>query len=307
MHFLVLTIWFPTRCCWAPTHIAQSYLDEAEAARSGAGMQDVISERSLPWLDPAVARRIASGASVPNFLVAAAGRGFCSVGLPEPVWSQLRGLRCAATATLLGGRAPGSAYEHDANSEALFLLAPAAQGALAGASRAQLAGWFTPEKCLPGMPVRGAPTPPAAEVEAAGSVAETAARIAAAAPDLPPLLAIFYALLLHAVEVAEGAWDPAAVRELLLPGEPMPPAVDAVPPPVEGAEADDDEAGLQQLLQVRGGGSRPATAQCLERHAVGGVRQRKGKGGWAWQREASQHAHGARLVCDCCSSYIYAC
>ncbi len=107
------------------------------------------------------------------------------------------------------------------------------------------AWWFRPGVHLPRVPVsREAPALPgvaaagsaaeggvAAMVAAGATLAETRAALealwrerpgaagAAGRKELPAGLAVWGALMLHGAEATEGAWDPAAVRELLVPAE----------------------------------------------------------------------------------------
>ncbi|KAG2448292.1 hypothetical protein HYH02_006876 [Chlamydomonas schloesseri] len=179
-----------------------------------------------------------------------------------------------------GGGGGRCAYEYLAAEDALHVLV-AGGGAGGGGGGEQAAGaedcWFDPA-AMPGVPVRGgsgsvqaagaasaAPPVPqrqATLAETASAVAEAAAAAAGpaapavAAPGgamLPPALAMYYALLLHAADPDPAAWQLQEVRDFLLPGVPLPvellaaEAAEALAAVAEGAgDADADaEAGAE--------------------------------------------------------------
>ncbi|KXZ54129.1 hypothetical protein GPECTOR_5g23 [Gonium pectorale] len=147
-----------------------------------------------------------------------------------------------------GDAAPGASYEFDPNGKLLYGLtaAPAAPAAVAGPAAAQ---WFAPGKDLPSVDLAGDAAEVAAAVpERQATLAETAAAVAAALPGLPPTLVTYGALLLHAVDPDEAAWDPPAVRALLLPG--VPPAAGAAVAAPPSAEEEAAAAAAAAIIDV---------------------------------------------------------
>ncbi|GLC46094.1 hypothetical protein PLESTB_001033400 [Pleodorina starrii] len=222
--------------------IVQEYLDQDRAARDGSGLRDLtLSEEALPWLSPAVARRLAGGAVVPGFLASLACRGLASLPLPEPYWRQLRALRRAVAAELLGDRAPGAAYEYDPTGNALIRLTGSEEPPPPPPAAAQRAKeWFRPEVYLPGVSVI-ANGDAAAPPQRQATLQQTVAHLQELRPELPPTLVTLYGLMLHCADSDPAAWDEQAVRAALVPGVPPRQGADA-PPLVAGAdgEAQDD-------------------------------------------------------------------
>ncbi|GFR46756.1 hypothetical protein Agub_g8381, partial [Astrephomene gubernaculifera] len=219
--------------------IVQAYMDQYAAARDGSALRNLtLSPAVVPWLNPVVAARLAAGAAVPSLLPALACRGLCSLVVPEPFWSPQLALRRRVAALLFGDRAPGVSYEYDANGNALHVLVQSA----AAAEVAERAEWFQPARHLPDLTIiqDGADAVPAVARQA--TLEETVRHLREVYPGLPPALVTVYALLLHAVDPDEAAWDEQQVRQLLLPRVPM--RLGAAPAAAVAGEAADEEGDM---------------------------------------------------------------
>ncbi|PNH00969.1 Ankyrin-2 [Tetrabaena socialis] len=253
--------------------VVRSYIGEDAAARDGSALQRLTLRRAaaadsdeengdtapavqLPWVHPAVLARLSGSEAVPSMLVTLASRGLGGLLAPEPFWSAQQALRRQAAGALLSADAPGPSYEYDPTANRLHQLTSSAPAAAAGAARAQ---WFNPATHLPGVPVVAMAGDAAAAdggaVSRQPTVAGTVEAIRAAHPGLPPALAAYYALLLHAADPAEGAWDAGQVREVLLPGLPADAAARAAAaaPAAAAAAAEEEEEEAAAAGMVRAG------------------------------------------------------
>lgn len=170
-------------------------------------------------------RRHVSQSAVPSLPIALRSIRHCALIPALPCLPQA--LRRAAAEKL---HAPGAVHEYCPVNNTLHLLA-AAPASPADPGASPKAQWFNPAKHLPGVKVVDS-TAAAGTVPAAGeSLAATLAAIKAATPGLPDALALWAAVLVHALEApAAGTGEAeaaaaqasyrAAVRELLLPGMP---------------------------------------------------------------------------------------
>ncbi|GLI62681.1 hypothetical protein VaNZ11_005357, partial [Volvox africanus] len=233
----------------------QEYLNNDRAARDGTAiLERTLTEAALPWLDPAVARRVVTTCSLPGCLRALACRGFTGIPLPDPYWKQLRPLRCAIAEMLLGNRAVGGSYWYEPAANILYRLTAPPKSCLLelplqDAAAKYLCGcWFRPMEYLPDVPVDVPIDKHSTEAVVVvqqlrqSTVQQTVARLQELEPCLPASMAVLYALMVHGVDPDPAAWDEAAVRELLLPGVPLRYGKDVPVSVASAVAADQDEA-----------------------------------------------------------------